>query len=194
MEQNIVLNPTSTAQWHALIQEAKSNCNITLNEELESYLVFLLMRFINAPEISQHIMALELLESAHQSMTSQQDTLRDVGDKCLLYSGFFPGLARKRRVRISYYVKLGQTAYHSLADLSQALTSNLYHDLYLQFVPMMDVLHAMREVNTLESALDPLQAEELYQDTGSVQALNKLQSLTQSSLFIKTDNLPHQKH
>ena len=41
----LILEPTSVAQWQALVREAQSECNCNLDETLESYLVFLLMRF-----------------------------------------------------------------------------------------------------------------------------------------------------
>ena len=42
---SLVLQPTDTAQWHALVAEAQHACQHTLTETLESYLVFMLMRF-----------------------------------------------------------------------------------------------------------------------------------------------------
>jgi hypothetical protein len=41
----LVLQATPTAQWYTLIGEAEKVCSIQLNADLESYLVFLLMRF-----------------------------------------------------------------------------------------------------------------------------------------------------
>ena len=47
----LVIQPTSTAQWHALVSEAESAASCVLNEDLESYLVFLLMRFASNPHM-----------------------------------------------------------------------------------------------------------------------------------------------
>ena len=41
----IILHPTETSQWHALVNEAQAASRLILNEDTESYLVFLLMRF-----------------------------------------------------------------------------------------------------------------------------------------------------
>jgi hypothetical protein len=58
----LVLQPTSTAQWHKLVREAENAADHQLQEDLESYLVFLLMRFVNNPAIVSKIMAMEYLD------------------------------------------------------------------------------------------------------------------------------------
>ena len=57
--QNIVTYPTSMAQWHALINEATVGAHIRLNEDLESYLVFLLMRFTAKPDMAGSVLAID---------------------------------------------------------------------------------------------------------------------------------------
>lgn len=191
----LVLHPTSTSQWHALVNEASNACQINLNEELQSYLVFLLMRFVEAPDIAKTVLALELLNSAHQQGHHKIDTLREVGDSCLLFSGLFPGRARKRRVRISYYVSMGQTAYSSLSEQSQHNSlAPLFSSLCEQFVPLMDILHSMRELDNQGSSLDALQAEEVWTDTGSSHALQTLQKFTNAHPILNRDTLSQLKH
>lgn len=186
--ETLILHPTALAQWKALVGEAENLSSITLTEELESYLVFLLMRFSLHPEMAQSILATEFLESLKKIKMLKQESLRDVGDKCLLFAGLFPGNARRRRVRISYYVNLGQRAYGSLSDSYFNTLAKLFSDLSDQFVELMDILHSMRELTGEQKMLDLLQAEELWCDTKSQHALNTLRSVTQG--FILQD-LPH---
>jgi len=47
----LILYPTETAQWHALVNEAQVSTRLMLNEDTESYLVFLLMRFSQSSEV-----------------------------------------------------------------------------------------------------------------------------------------------
>ncbi len=161
---SLVLQPTDTAQWHALVAEAQQACRHHLDEPLESYLVFMLMRFAGRPDLAARAMALEFLEAQPEG-SQQPDRLRDVGDKCLLFSGFFPQLAEKRLVRVSYFVRLGRTAYHQLAALVDRETDRLYGQLAEAFVPVMDVLQAMRGLSGVP-VLSPLAAAELWADTG----------------------------
>ena len=54
-----LLQPTAVAQWQALVKDAESSSNLRLNNELESYLVFLLGRFNQRPDIANCILAKE---------------------------------------------------------------------------------------------------------------------------------------
>ena len=167
------------------MNDASYKCNTQLSEELESYLVFLLMRFQGASTIASSIIALELLEGLQAGRATNENSLQEVGDKCLIFSGLFPGQAQKRRVKISYYVNAGQTAYSQLSSTShsQGLQS-LFGNLCEQFVSIMDVMHSMRELAPDTRALDLLQAEELWQDTKSQSALNTIQNATNTGAFI----------
>ncbi|MGD8673243.1 MAG: hypothetical protein PVH86_07990 [Thiogranum sp.] len=169
---SLVLQPTDTAQWHALVAEAQHACQHTLTETLESYLVFMLMRFTGRPDLVARAMALEFLDAQGEGR-QQPDMLRDVGDKCLLFSGFFPKLAERRLVRVSYFVRLGRSAYRQLAMLVDGESDRLYAQLSEAFVPVMDVLQAMRGLSG-EPALGPLAAAELWADTGSRMAYQTL--------------------
>lgn len=179
MVAKLIIHPTAAAQWSELVNEASATNNIKLSENLASYLVFLLTRFTKSPEIANQIMALALLDGLHQPPIQRQQALRDVGDVCLLYSGFFPAMAQRRLVRVSYFVKIGQTAYFSLSEYSGASSlSNLFLELGEQFIVLMEVLQVMRELDGDRLSLDPILAEEIWSDTGSKHALDILQRFT----------------
>ena len=114
----LMLQPTTQAQWHALVKDAIDASGISLDEDLESYLVFLLMRFAEQPTLINRALALDLLQSYHEVGRIKHDMLRDVGDKCLLFSGLFPMRASRRLMSNSYFVSLGQSAYGTLAQLA----------------------------------------------------------------------------
>lgn len=179
---SLILGPTSMAQWQSLILEAEQACSVNLSEETESYLVFLLMRFIEKPDIASSILGLEFLEGAQDLSRAREEKLRDVGDKCLLYSGLFPGRAERRRVSISYFVNLGQAAYHTLSDHSSRLAA-LYYALCEKFVAMMEVLQTTRELADEKPALSALQAYSLWEEVGSQHALADLRRYTQAMVL-----------
>lgn len=166
----LLQHATPVALWHHVIHEAESDCSIFLKEDLESYLVFLLMRYIDKPEIVKHIMAVQFLKATHLPFQQRQKILQEVGDQCLLFSGLFPCIAKKRFVKISYFVKLGQTAYHAISD-------ELYQHLAEQFVGLMDILQSLRNANT-RPVLLPLDAYELWDDTQSQRAFASLRNYT----------------
>jgi len=169
----LILEPTSQAQWQTLVHEAQTACHRNLDETLESYLVFLLMRFADKPECTARIMAEDYLKSQHYQGAHREEHLREVGDHCLLFSGLFPRLAERRLVRISYFVNIGRSSYRQLSDVVGRQRAALYEHLSEAFIVLMDILHAMRELGG-ESLLTPIQAMELWQETGSRRCLQQL--------------------
>jgi hypothetical protein len=162
----LILEPTAQAQWQSLVQEAQCACDHHLDETLESYLVFLLMRFASRPHCTARIMAEDYLRSQGLQGEQRASSLRDVGDHCLIFSGLFPQLAERRMVRIGYFVAIGQSSYRQLSDVMDRGWAVVYQRLSEAFIVLMDILHAMRESGG-QSILTPLQAMDLWQDTGS---------------------------
>jgi len=162
----LILEPTPQAQWQALVHEAQNACDRQLDESLESYLVFLLMRFADRPECTARIMAEDYLKSQALQGEQRAGQLREVGDHCLLFSGLFPQLAERRLVPVSYFVNIGRASYQQLSAGLDRGWSTVYKHLYEAFVVLVDILHAMRGLGG-ETVLTPLQAMDLWQDTGS---------------------------
>jgi hypothetical protein len=144
--QSFHLHPTATAQWHSLVCEAAARRDTRLNESLESYLVFLLMRFTSRPEFASRIMALEFLNALRVSGHIQEERLRDVGDQCLLYSGLYPRQAERRNVRLGYFVNLGRSAYDQLARALPQTGADLFEQLCEGFLTLREVLQTIREI------------------------------------------------
>lgn len=177
----LLLNSTPVALWYDIIHDAEISCSINLNHELESYLVFLLLRYSNQPELLRQIIATEFLKGNKLSAATRQVALQAVGDKCLLFSGLFPQIAEKRLVKVSYFVNIGQTAY----DAISLNHNDLYNLLSTQFVPMMDVLQTLRFSSKNVSDLLPLQAYDLWNDTDSQRAFSVLKTYSKLSLPVK---------
>lgn len=140
----LILHPTDTSQWHALVNEAQAATSLVLNESTESYLVFLLMRFSQTTQLIESVLALDFLESMHVPGKRQVELLRDVGDKSLLFCGLFPGMAMRRNVRLEYFSEMGQAAYLTVSELQERELADLYYQLSAQFINMQQILQAMR--------------------------------------------------
>jgi hypothetical protein len=171
----LLTSVTPMALWHEIIHDAEATCAITLKQELESYLVLLLMRHIQHPEIAKKIIATELLQAIQTTSTKRQLILQEVGDTCLIFSGLFPKMAEKRLVKISYFVNIGRSAY---AHISRK-NNDLYSLLAEQFVPLMDVLQSIRQYTQDIPDLLPFQAYDLWNETGSKRAFSALKQYTQ---------------
>jgi hypothetical protein len=141
---SLILHPTDISQWYALVNEAQASTQLALNENTESYLVFLLQRFSQTPQLIESIIALDFLESMSIVGSRQIEQLKLVGDKSLLLCGLFPGIATRRNVTLEYYTDMGQAAYLSISELQKKPTSDLYLELSKHFLNMQTILQAMR--------------------------------------------------
>lgn len=172
MSHQLILENTEIAQWYNLIQQAEQEYGCQLDESMESYLAFTLMRFMKDQDLATQALALDYLRAHGLPRSMRLEQLRDVGDQCLLLSGLFPKRAEKRLVRVSYYVGLGRSAYHHLSEGAQQASAELYRQLAEAFVTLMDVLQVIRQFSS--PALLPIQTLELWSDTGSRHAFNSL--------------------
>ena len=156
-DKKLILLPSALAQWQALLQEAQNSRTFYLSEDLESYMAYLLMRFANANTLGDSVVGQEFLESLQAIGSLRHEKLRDVGDKCLLFSGSFPGNADRRCVNIQYFVDLGQTAYGTVAQNAEYGLAALFDLLCQEFENLILILRAMRELHqdsNLEKILD----------------------------------------
>jgi hypothetical protein len=173
----LVLHATDTAQWQALVHEAEAAAECSLSVETESYLVFMLMRFVGRARLAKTCLAVGYLAGLLQRGPLRRQGLRDVGDQCLLYTGLFPDHALRGAVPLGYYVDLGKSAYLHLSDEP---SGDLFRQLSRAFVEMMDVLQCMRELDG-KRRLGPLEAHALWLETGSRHALRTLRETTRNS-------------
>ena len=153
--EKLILHPTETSQWHALVNEAQASTRLILDENTESYLVFLLMRFSQGPKLIESVIALDFLESMQATRRRQVDLLRDVGDKSLLFCGLFPGIAERRKLSLKYFFNMGQTAYLCVGELQTTETAELFFQLSAQFSTLQQILQAMRGKYLQFSQVDP---------------------------------------
>ena len=145
--ENLVLYPSVASQWQALINEAQLARACQLNEELESYLVFLLMRYSTTPTIFSTALADEFFASTHLLGQLKADKLRDLGDKSLLFAGLFPGLAVRRHVSKRYFIDMGQSAYGILSEMHSISLSETYAALSEEFVLLTEILDSTRHLS-----------------------------------------------
>ena len=172
MNKRFILDSSELSQWHSLVREAEQDYGCQLDESMQSYLVFTLMRFAKNNQLNSQALALDYLRSHQLPNHLCSEQLRNIGDQCLLVSGLFPQSTRKRQVTASYYVDLGRSAYHHISTVTQQGIADLYQQLAESFVLLMDLLQTIRRYSA--PALQPLSAMELWQQTGSNVALKQI--------------------
>lgn len=176
--ETLKLDATATEHWQSLVKEAGRAAERELDEQLESYLVFLLMRFTRRPQIVGRILSTDYLRGMQARGRLRNSALRDVGDRCLLHAGLFAEQAKRRMLRVSYFVDLGRSAYDQLDMRSPRHERGLYGTLSRRFVILMDVLQSIRGFAGNGNGLDPLSAFELWCETGGTGAMRTLGGVT----------------
>jgi hypothetical protein len=129
--------------WQALVSEAGARAGCALDEDCESYLVFVLLRHQREPRFFERAQALDWLHAQSLPTQARAEALRDVGDRCLLVAGLYPGLAERRRVGAEYFANLGRSAYLGVAESSRAAYAALYAQLAEAYRDLVRTLGAL---------------------------------------------------
>ena len=135
--------------WQSLVHEAGERLHAPLDESRESYLVFVLLRYQRDDTLLARTQALEWLAAQSQWGSARADALRDVGDRCLLIAGLYPGLAERRRVGIDYFIDLGSGAYLEVAQASRNAYASLFEQLARSYRELVRTLQALRATPAL---------------------------------------------
>ncbi|MAZ77754.1 MAG: hypothetical protein CMF39_03660 [Legionellaceae bacterium] len=143
--QRLFLQPTELAQWDALLSEAQFHAEVSLDTDVKAYLTHALIRFSKQINLADGIIAREMLEALGQAGRRYQlQALREVGDRCLIFSGLFPGRAARRKVNLRYYIDMGQSAYHRVASLEQTSFAEIAVALRDNFQLLVTLLSSIR--------------------------------------------------
>ena len=137
-------NGTPVEIWQALVQDAYEQTGRRLDESSESYLVFVLLRYQADGLLLARTQGMDWLLAMDLAGTARADALRDVGDRCLLVAGLFPGLAERRRVSVDYFIDIGRSAYLGVADVTRQAYAALYAQLARSYGELVHTLSAIR--------------------------------------------------
>jgi len=140
----ILTDVPQVALWTDLVHEAEHGSATRLDEELESYLVFLLMGHTRDVQLHRSTVALDYLLARAATGTRHKQELRDVGDRCLLLAGLYPEQAARRLVSIGYFLDVGSRAYDELSNALRAGVAQLYGHLAQAFARLVRVLMEVR--------------------------------------------------
>ena len=100
-----------------------------------------------------------------------------IGDCCLIYAGLNSEHAATIGVPIAYLAQVGSAAYRQFSELARDPVFELLSD---YFVDVIGVLHGLREIEEDRICMDPLNAFQLWEETGSVHAWRTLRRFTSS--------------
>ncbi len=168
MSDLILTDATRTALWHDLVRDAERRVGRLLTEDIESYLVFTLMRLTGDAALGARILALDFLQSFGIQGQRRADELRDVGDRCLLLAGLYPEQAERRAVPLTYFCALGSSAYEALSEALRSGARSLYEQLARSFRALVRVLIEVRRLSGEWRGPSPLDQLALCEDRGTL--------------------------
>lgn len=175
-ELSIVSQPTDFFKQQ--VTRALQNQKVRVDPNTEYYLVDLLTRFMRPESLfavdedgnkRQEVLALLLTRalSGADSQHKQRD-LRRLGDVSLYTAGFFSESLSRKVVDVDYYIGMGRSAYHNLANISfDALFQKVFVELAQQFHRFVDVFAEVSEASSFKEAKDILRLYELWLKTRS---------------------------
>lgn len=140
---------TSVSLWTELIKEGEAKTNITLSENEESYIVFMLQRFLRKTEFASLPFAISYLESLLlDSKNYQRAVLNDTADASLIMAGFFPERAKRLCVSSSYFMQISRSCFLELATICDYFKhrgeSSLYREVGMNIPNLAAVLYSVK--------------------------------------------------
>lgn len=157
------LNTRDTAHWRALVAAAEASVQSCLDDDLENYVVMLLLRFADGARKSR------------PAPSATPESLVEVGDRCLIISGLMPDQALAQGLPIRHFVETGRHAYEEAA---RRANNPLFQRLAARFVAIMDVLQVMRTLDDDEIVVDLFRVFDQWTETGSQYAFRLLRAAT----------------
>lgn len=146
----IIYEPTVVATWVEFVREGEKRAELPLGEELESFLVFTLIRLIKKTNIFSPALAIDYLETINTHTGRARELyLSEIGDICLVHAGLFPERHERFGIHPSYFRNIGCAAFDELGALFSRKGRKSYGGLYQRaadgFPFMTEVLLATRK-------------------------------------------------
>ena len=162
------------------VRVALTNNNLTLDNEVEFYLVTLLCNFIK-PQEALDLQRLDtplalFLKEALESSDSyqQQERFKVLGDLSLYVSGYFQESFNRKTIDIDYYIAIGSSAYQKVATLS---AQGLYRKLATNFPQLIEVVSEVAMIPDQDKPVDILATYDRWTRSNSKRLLKVLQEL-----------------
>lgn len=160
------------------VSDALKSRKISATPLVNEYLVKLLTHYMFADNLfdetsengkkTRSTLAELYLKAMNSEPSLRCDLLKKLGDTSLYITGFFSESLNRKIVDISYYINMGESAFHSLASsVHEETYSKLYKDFSTQFVRYMEALNYISKQSNLQKDSNLLKLYENYQKTGS---------------------------
>lgn len=159
-----------------LVEQAVLHQDIDVSPIARFYLVNLLNEFAKTDRLyeqrEEHFdevpLAILLLNAIDAEPGERVRSLKRLGDISLYFAGYFSEHIDGKLVDIDYYIAMGEGAYKNLAGclFGEKVFSELYDELAVKFVSLVNVLSEVRNSGSIMSNTDLLRLYERWIRTG----------------------------
>ncbi len=125
-----------------------------------------------------------MLAEAIEAPTARDSdrALQRMGDIALFMAGFFPDYLARSPVDVDYYIRMGGSAYGTLADRSRCSShgralADIFAELADKFASFVEVLGEIADLGRRYTSADILRLYEIWLATGSQRAKDRLDAL-----------------
>jgi len=181
----------ATEFFQQSVTNALSNQNTRASEPTVYYVVNLLISFIRSDQLYELTpeglalkpLALFYADAAEaESIEQRNKALQRLGDVALFVAGMFSESLRRKPVDVGYYVGMGVSAYSHLSETIRGTVrgrtfAEVFHELAGKFQEFVDVLAEVAESGRINSNCDIMRLYELWLQTGSKRAANRLRAV-----------------
>jgi hypothetical protein len=140
MSNKIIHAKNSTLLWHNTLSQTQKNMGISMDQEMNQYLIMSIQSNLNKPEIISTIVSTEL---AKLQQTNQGEKIRQLADLCLIFTGL---IINEEHFLYRYYTQLGKDAFLMLVNLYKRQASKLsdyFEHIHDHFDLMQKVLQSI---------------------------------------------------
>lgn len=165
------------------ITTARAKNNITIDSDVEFYLVSLLCDFIQPTKRSPHLqqldmpLALFLKETLEVPPHQQSVRFKLLGDISLYVCGFFQESFNRRVIDIDYYIAIGSIAYRTTADRLNDSSGHIYEKLAHDFSLLVELVAEVALIPSQSRAIDILATYDRWTRSNSQRLLRTLLEL-----------------
>lgn len=176
---------SSRDYFEEIVTDAFEHRKMKVFPLVKAYLVELLEFYVPASNLfddvdesgkrTRQTLAETFLRAQNVDSLERIELLKKLGDRSLYISGFFGDSLQRKLVDIDYYADMGGMAYGALErSVREDSLSRIYGDFARRFLEYVDVLTYISTQAHLQNESNVMRLFELYQQTGSETAREKL--------------------
>lgn len=126
---------------YEVVLEGECRAGVTLSQEVESYLVHVIARYFDKPNVNKDPIAIKMLSAMNLPKSQKRQKLQEVAEECLLIDGF--GYGRNNWPSKEYYVSMGQIAYGNIAYIERP-PEIFYENIATEFKTISKVIRKLK--------------------------------------------------